>query len=168
MTQRQKKRMRRAERRAQQIERDKKASLHLQMSGYQTVDEYCKWWNEQNDNTKDMSHKNEPREPKAITHDDMIELPWKWQMKRMKLGERKLETISSEDKKEKREMYVQGGKVFLTENGFTQKLTEFHKITIIDANGKKFPDQTLQQIIDWTYDREQEVREQIFKARSRK
>lgn len=163
MTNRQRKRMRRAARREEAKKLALEAPIHLKMSGYKTVDEYCKWWSEQHEQQKDMSKKNEYKGPKAITHDDMIELPWKWQMKRMKVGERKLETISSEDKKNKREMYVQGGKVFLTENGLTQKLTDFHRITIIDDNNKKFPDSTMQQIIDWTYDREQEVREAIAK-----
>lgn len=138
--------------------------MHILHENWIDASEYIEWWKNPNKEPKKNNgrqpfrtmakHQQKPKEPRPIAYDDYMRLPWDWEMEWNPAGEGKKEKLNSKNKKEKMDMYVQGDGLFLLRNGYTQKLTAFHRVSIVDANKKKWPNNEPETIIDWVKDNE--------------
>lgn len=135
--------------------------MHIQTSGYIDASDYIEWWRAEGKPKKEKgrgrasirhnpdSNMSKKREPKQIEHDHYILLPWEWEINLTVAGTCNQQKVTSKAKGKKAEMYVQGDALFLLMDGFTQKLTANHKVTIIDSDKKRYENEKPRQIIEW-------------------
>lgn len=131
---------------------------HLKREDFGDQTQYQNWW----------------KQMKQVEHTEMIEVPWKWIINNINPITGKKEAIKGGPVRKRKEsetenpvsLYAQGGELFMTRDGRTQKLTAMHSVEITDANGKRFKSYP-GQVALWTEEQENNERQEqeALKAR---
>ena len=146
--------------------RKRQQPVHLQLSGYIDPSDYIEWWKKGSVGEKPKkTMAKKINAPKPIAFEDYLQVPWDWEMDVIAAGTRTRKTITSKDKKTKRQLYVEGDTLFLLQDVFTHKMTSLHEITIIDAKNKKFPKTPVYKVIEWATEEEKRVRSEIARQK---